>query len=50
MENTEGVLRDFIYNELQIECEMEFCNVHLLGDVETVTRDLLLYASCTVVN
>ena len=30
-ENTEGVLRDFIYNELQINREMEFCNVHRFG-------------------
>ena len=30
-ENTEGVVRDFIYNELQIEREMQFCNVHRFG-------------------
>ena len=30
-ENTEGVLRDFVYNELQIDREMEFCNVHRFG-------------------
>ena len=42
-ENTEGVLRDFIYNELQIDREMEFCNVYRFG------RRRLLHASCTIV-